>query len=105
MWLLIFVRLEILGIFQLDLEDYVVKDFGSNVLVHLTIIESTMPSKDKLFKIRRVIGECNKEIAMGERYKWPIRGGGTLIYLENEWLLDSFQLSYPTDVILEDKML
>jgi hypothetical protein len=64
-----------------------------------------MPSKDKLFKIRRVIGECNKEIAMGERYKWPIRGGGTLIYLENEWLLDSFQLSYPTDVILEDKML
>lgn len=69
------------------------------------IIEGDMSSKDKLFKIRRLISECNKEIAMGEAYRWPIRGSGTLKFGENEWLLDSFQLSYPTNIILEDKML
>ena len=38
------------GFFQLDLEDYVVKDFGSNVLVHLNAtVDQTLEDKDETY--------------------------------------------------------
>jgi hypothetical protein len=61
-------------------------------------------NKDKLFKIRRDLSFALKEIfAAGNEMISPIRIQGMGTIKENQLIIDSFEISYPFNCILEEK--
>ena len=73
-----------------------------NDLIH-TWIHKDENDIYKLFKIRQALSFYNKEIAMGQDFKWPLRIHGILNKEKNQKKLMMLALSYPTNTILEDK--
>lgn len=73
-----------------------------NDLIH-TWIHEDENNIHKLFKIRQALSFYNKEIAMGEVFKWPLRIHGVLNKGKDQNRLMMVALSYPTNTILEDK--
>ena len=69
----------------------------------LTILDSDIKSKDKLFKVRRDIALTYKEIALGLNFTWPIRIHGIIQSKDEKWVIKHINIVDPFNVILEDK--
>jgi hypothetical protein len=69
------------------------------------IIESDLEDQSKLFKIRRCITLTDKMIALGTHVSYPVKIIGVITKDENANQLSMLKMSYPMDIILEDKYL
>lgn len=67
------------------------------------ITNSSLSSKEKLFRINRNIITMINESSKGEDYEWPIRFEAVLVKENNQWLFHFLHFSYPTNIILEGK--
>ena len=67
------------------------------------IIESDLDEQSKLFKIRRTITLTDKMVALGSDVQYPVKIIGVLSKHEDKQQLSMIKMSYPMDIILEDK--
>lgn len=67
------------------------------------ITKSQDPAREKLFKIRREIASVSMQNSYGDEYLFPIRISALLTKNDNAYRFSSFHLSFPFDLILEEK--
>jgi hypothetical protein len=67
------------------------------------VIESDLDDQSKLFKIRRIIALTDKMIALGSLVQYPVKIMGIISKHEDIQQLSMIKMSYPMDIILEDK--
>ena len=67
------------------------------------ILKSQIGHESKLFKIRRLITLTDKMIALGDQVIYPIKVMGVITKKEHSNQLTMLKISYPMDIILEDK--
>ncbi len=67
------------------------------------IIQSDLDDKSKLFKIRRHISLTDKICALAPQLVYPLKIMGVISVNQNENKLKMLKISYPMDIILEDK--
>ena len=67
------------------------------------VLKSQINAQSKLFKIRRLITLTDKMIALGTEAIYPIKVMGIMTKKDNINQLSMLKISYPMDIILEDK--
>ena len=65
------------------------------------IASDSCNDRAKLFRIQRSIARMNKELAYGEHFELPVRI--EMVFNRENRVIEFLQLSYPFDVILENK--
>ncbi|MBU1142388.1 MAG: hypothetical protein KKH92_01950 [Firmicutes bacterium] len=76
------------------------KDLKKHIL---EILERKLPSKDKLFMVRRDIALTYKEMSLGFSFTWPIRLHGVIEEKQNSLVIQHLNITDPFNVILEGK--
>ena len=66
--------------------------------------DSQLPPREKLFNIQRDIAATLKEVASGPDHRWPCRVEAVYSHMNDQWLLNSMQLSFPYYWIFEGKI-
>lgn len=69
------------------------------------ILKRQIDHESKLFKIRRLITLTDKMIALGDQVIYPIKVMGIITKKDHSNQLCMLKISYPMDIILEDKYL
>lgn len=69
----------------------------------INITNGKLQGKEKLFDIRKEISTAMRDISVSNEFDWPIRVHMLMRKIENRWLIQYLQFSYPFYYILENK--
>ncbi len=90
-----------IGKATLNLSEQKIREILKSRISH--IIHSNLDDQSKLFKIRRQISLTDKICTLAPKLVYPVKIMGVITTKQNHYELSMLKISYPMDIILEDK--